>query len=104
MENLDFALLHQATILIWIVSLMLQDNASISLLPNAWGEGARRADEGLLVRSPLSIPLIAIAVTYQLPWFCRSLISDKVLQSMHKVAVGRASRRRKPISIPQASQ
>ena len=34
----------------------------------------------------------------------RSLISSSVLQSMHCVAVGRASRRRIPISTPQDSQ
>jgi hypothetical protein len=34
---------------------------------------------------------------------CFSLISSRVLQSMQSVAVGRASRRRTPISIPQAS-
>ena len=35
---------------------------------------------------------------------CRSRISSSVLQSMHKVAVGRASKRFKPISTPQPSQ
>jgi hypothetical protein len=35
---------------------------------------------------------------------CFSLISSKVLQSMQSVAVGRASRRFKPISTPQLSQ
>ena len=38
------------------------------------------------------------------PRSCRSLISSRVLQSMHSVAVGRASRRLMPISTPQASQ
>ncbi len=35
---------------------------------------------------------------------CRSRISSSVLQSMQSVAVGRASRRFKPISTPQLSQ
>ena len=35
---------------------------------------------------------------------CLSLISSRVLQSMHWVAVGRASSRLRPISIPQVSQ
>src|SRR5690606_2341499 len=34
------------------------------------------------------------------PPICFSLISARVLQSMHRVAVGRASRRRIPISTP----
>src|SRR5690606_16546270 len=38
------------------------------------------------------------------PPICFSLISARVLQSMHRVAVGRASRRRIPISTPQESQ
>ena len=35
---------------------------------------------------------------------CFSLISSRVLQSMHRVAVGLASRRLRPISTPQLSQ
>lgn len=35
---------------------------------------------------------------------CFSRISSRVLQSMQSVAVGRASRRRRPISIPHCSQ
>ena len=35
---------------------------------------------------------------------CRSRISSSVLQSMQSVAVGRASRRFRPISTPQLSQ
>ena len=35
---------------------------------------------------------------------CRSRSSSSVLQSMHSVAVGRASRRLRPISTPQLSQ
>ena len=35
---------------------------------------------------------------------CRSRSSSSVLQSMHSVAVGRASRRFRPISTPQLSQ
>lgn len=35
---------------------------------------------------------------------CFSRISSSVLQSMHSVAVGRASRRERPISMPQLSQ
>ena len=35
---------------------------------------------------------------------CRSRSSSSVLQSMHNVAVGRASRRLRPISTPQLSQ
>lgn len=38
------------------------------------------------------------------PSSCFSLISASVLQSIQSVAVGRASRRCTPISIPQASQ
>ena len=38
------------------------------------------------------------------PCSCRSLISARDLQSTHWVAVGRASRRRNPISMPQVSQ
>lgn len=39
-----------------------------------------------------------------LPRVCFSLISSRLLQSIHCVAVGRASIRRKPISTPQVSQ
>ncbi len=38
------------------------------------------------------------------PVICFSRISSSVLQSMHWVAVGRASKRRMPISTPQESQ
>ena len=50
----------------------------------------------------LSVPVATGRADYFATW--RSRISSSVLQSMHKVAVGRASRRLRPISTPQLSQ
>ena len=45
-----------------------------------------------------------LPVSHDQPCSCRSLISSSDLQSTHWVAVGLASRRRRPISTPQVSQ
>ena len=49
-----------------------------------------------------SMPALLLWVRDHPSW--RSLISSRVLQSMHCVAVGRASRRLMPISTPHTSQ
>ena len=65
-------------------------------------QGARGSQEKTGRWFSSACPEAGLRAGYFATWRSRS--SSSVLQSMHSVAVGRASRRLRPISTPQLSQ